>query len=271
MSLTIRLVTVSLIGLCSMTLGAPAHADLLFSHPGDADGLGSSRPSNINPGGTPFNLSIAAENFVLANDSSVELVRYWGVNSTNFSDPLAFVNSFRVRFFEDDGTGLPGALVSDQTISKNSVTVAAGTTIYFSHELTLPAPVDLAAGTTYWLSIAANKQFNDTQNYWSWQQSSMVDGTQIALQFNPTGAWSTPGGSEVSTCFELEGTADTCGCIGNLDDDCDTDVLDFTELAAAFGSVLGEPNFNPDADYDDDDAITVLDFGIWSGDFGCAN
>ncbi len=60
-------------------------------------------------------------------------------------------------------------------------------------------------------------------------------------------------------------------CIGDLDGNCTTDVLDFGVFTSTFGTSLGNPSFNPAADYDDDDSITVFDFGIWAGDFGCSN
>ncbi len=60
-----------------------------------------------------------------------------------------------------------------------------------------------------------------------------------------------------------------CPCVGDLDNNCTTDVFDFTVFSASFGSELGDLSYNPNADYDGDDAVTVLDFGQWASDFGC--
>lgn len=77
---------------------------------------------------------------------------------------------------------------------------------------------------------------------------------------------STPGLSSFTTV-----APPPCPCFGDLDGNCNTNVLDFTIFTSAFGSFLGDANFNPDVDYDNDDAVTVLDFGIWSGNFGCSS
>ena len=60
-------------------------------------------------------------------------------------------------------------------------------------------------------------------------------------------------------------------CVTDLDGDNDTDILDFTAFASAFGTTLGDPAFDPAADYDDNGAIDVFDFTIFIGDFGCPN
>lgn len=261
----------TLAGALPLALAPLSHADVLYSNPGGDDGLGSSRPSTINPGGTPFNAAIVADNFTLPSGGDVDLVRFWGLNSADFSNPEAFISGFRIRIFEDNGADQPGALVSDQTISTGLVTTApAGATIYYVYDAPI-TPVSLDPNTRYWLSVAANKTSNSTFEYWSWQKTTNgADGVQVNLQFQPTGAWSILGDIENIVTFELEG-APAPACAGDLNNDGGTDVLDFTEFTATFGSVLGDANFNPAADYDNDDAITVLDFGAWSADFGCPN
>lgn len=250
---------------------APVRADVLLSQPGGDGAIQASRPSNINPGATPFSAAIVAENFSLTTGATLESLTFWGLNSADFSNPTAFINSFRIRIFEDSGADQPGALVSDQTISKNSIATApAGTAVYYSYALTLPVPVGVNANTTYWLSIAANKQFNDNFDYWSWQRSPTLDGTQMQLQFSPAGAWSLLSGSEQSVCFQLEGTP-APACAADLDGSGTTDVLDFAIFAAAFGSTLGDANFDPAADLDGSNTIDVLDFSLFAADFGCPN
>jgi hypothetical protein len=103
--------------------------------------------------------------------------------------------------------------------------------------------IDLADGT---LDL-------NTQYFWRVTANNMTGST---------------GSTPALSSFTTTATA-PCACIGDLDGNCTTDVLDFSVFTAAFGSQLGEGNFNPDADYDNDDVITVLDFGLWAGDFGC--
>ena len=59
------------------------------------------------------------------------------------------------------------------------------------------------------------------------------------------------------------------GCVGDIDGDGDTDVLDFSLFTGAFGSASGDPDYNPDADYDMSGMVDVLDFATFVSDFGC--
>jgi hypothetical protein len=45
-------------------------------------------------------------------------------------------------------------------------------------------------------------------------------------------------------------------------------LFDFGGLVAAFGSVLGDSNWNPDADLDGDAEVTPFDFGVLVRHFG---
>lgn len=49
---------------------------------------------------------------------------------------------------------------------------------------------------------------------------------------------------------------------GDLDGDLDIDNDDYNLFIAAYGSSLGDINFNPDADFDDDCSITINDYRI---------
>jgi hypothetical protein len=59
------------------------------------------------------------------------------------------------------------------------------------------------------------------------------------------------------------------GCVGDVNGDGATDVFDFSDLAAAFGTAPGDPAWNPDADLNGDDAVDVFDFSELAADFGC--
>jgi hypothetical protein len=62
-------------------------------------------------------------------------------------------------------------------------------------------------------------------------------------------------------------TPPPAGCVGDVDDDNDTDVFDFGIFAANFG--LSVPA-GTGGDLDANGVVDVFDFGIFAGDFGCA-
>jgi hypothetical protein len=47
--------------------------------------------------------------------------------------------------------------------------------------------------------------------------------------------------------------------MGDVNDDGKIDILDLTAVAIAFGSHRGDPNYNPDVDFDENGAINVID------------
>jgi hypothetical protein len=58
-------------------------------------------------------------------------------------------------------------------------------------------------------------------------------------------------------------------CPGDVDGDGDTDLTDLAALLAAYGSVTGDPNFNPAADFDTDGDVDLADLAFLLGDYGC--
>ena len=58
-------------------------------------------------------------------------------------------------------------------------------------------------------------------------------------------------------------------CVGDLDGDGDTDLADLAELLGAYGSVSGDPNYNPNADLDNDGDVDLADLAELLGDYGC--
>jgi hypothetical protein len=55
---------------------------------------------------------------------------------------------------------------------------------------------------------------------------------------------------------------------GDIDDDNEVTLFDFGALVTAFGSMPGDANWNPNADLDGDDEVTLFDFGILVRNFG---
>jgi hypothetical protein len=55
---------------------------------------------------------------------------------------------------------------------------------------------------------------------------------------------------------------------GDVDGDNEVTLFDFGQLVAAFGSIPGDGNWNPNADLDGDGEVTLFDFGILVSNFG---
>ncbi len=55
---------------------------------------------------------------------------------------------------------------------------------------------------------------------------------------------------------------------GDLDGDGDVDWFDFGDFAAAYGSSIGQPNYNPLADLDADGDVDWFDFGDFAANYG---
>ncbi len=55
---------------------------------------------------------------------------------------------------------------------------------------------------------------------------------------------------------------------GDTNGDGSVDVVDLLTLAAAFGSVTGDANYDPNCDFNHDDSVNVIDLLILAGNFG---
>jgi len=58
-------------------------------------------------------------------------------------------------------------------------------------------------------------------------------------------------------------------CPGDVDGDGDTDLTDLAALLAAYGSVPGDPNWNPACDFDADNDVDLTDLAFLLADYGC--
>jgi hypothetical protein len=58
-------------------------------------------------------------------------------------------------------------------------------------------------------------------------------------------------------------------CPGDVDGDGDTDISDLAALLTAYGSVVGQPNYNPAADFDNDQDVDLADLAFLLADYGC--
>lgn len=58
-------------------------------------------------------------------------------------------------------------------------------------------------------------------------------------------------------------------CVGDVDGDGDTDLADLAALLAAYRSVIGDPNYNPNADFDNDGDVDLGDLAFLLADYRC--
>jgi hypothetical protein len=59
------------------------------------------------------------------------------------------------------------------------------------------------------------------------------------------------------------------GCVGDVDGDGDTDLADLAALLGAYGSSVGDPDYNENADFEPDGDVDLADLAYLLGDYGC--
>jgi hypothetical protein len=99
---------------------------------------------------------------------------YYGCNPNCGPADSETVNFYR------DAAGLPGTLISSQTV--------VGTDTAGSFTIRLASPVRLRAGT-YWVSVVANQTFTPN-GQWAWESRSIQNGNAAAWQ-NPGNGFGT--------------------------------------------------------------------------------
>ena len=163
----------------------PATAGIIYDN-GDPNGL-NGQASDVD---TDF---VSAESFVLqAGFNTITDIHWWGFYW--FNDTPQATDDFAFHFYEDDGGGLPGNLV--QTIGVGHVgrtdtgldfDLGPNSSDIYAYSADI-APLELTAGTTYWLAIV-NDTTGDDDDSWLWATSGIgtnaisVDG---AWQNNPS-------------------------------------------------------------------------------------
>jgi hypothetical protein len=166
--------------------------------------------------------------------------------------------------------------------------------------LTSP-PIDMSDGGTvsyaYWLNdiptgaigpedsltvqMATDAESTDWQTlrvYGSaaavWRTDSIAVGEEIAgtstMRIRFVAIDNEPGDVIEAGVDAVEVTAVACAdaCPGDLNGDGFRNLTDFTMFAAAYGSQIGQPNYNPDADLNGDGFVNVTDFTLFAGFYG---
>jgi hypothetical protein len=111
-------------------------------------------------------------------------------------------------------------------------------------------------------SIGAQQDAENGQQ-WSYNFPGAVDPSTV-LSFRWLREPASPDNNDNGIPDECEQSA----CLGDLDGDGVRDLTDFSLFAAAYGSVLGDGDYNPDADFDSDGVIDLTDFSAFAAVYG---
>lgn len=177
------------IGLLQGTL----HAGVVYSQPtvsSDAD-VGFGWYSASEP--RPTRSFKHADNFVLAADSAIDAVRWWGLSEGVTHTDLSNFDSFTIEFYTSrtlpNGNIRPMELIAsttagiDETSTQTTGRSAPSGAMEFVHELELNATVELLAGETYWIAISA-RSIDPSADAWQWQDSDDYDTLSSSFDYN---------------------------------------------------------------------------------------
>lgn len=143
------------------------------------------------------------ESFVLTTDATIQSVNWYGTDIVEiFGVPPGNPESFLVNFYADGGNGVPGALLSTNTIGNYAGATFTGLKIQdiisiFSYQGTLATPFQATAGTRYWISIVDPTEFAR----WYWASGSGPDNKHTTIIDGQVYA-----GEAGDTAFTLQGT-----------------------------------------------------------------
>lgn len=165
-------------------LTGPLHAGVVYSQ------TTTSVPANVGLGWysssepRPTRNFKHADNFVLASDSTIDAVRWWGLSEGVSHTDLSNFDTFTIELWTGrtlpNGNIRPLDLISATTIELTSTSAtatgrsAASGALEYMHEATLSQGVPLLAGETYWISISA-RSIDPAADVWQWQDSDDYD------------------------------------------------------------------------------------------------
>ncbi len=125
-----------------------------------------------------------ADNFVLASDSTIDAVRWWGLSEGVSHTDLSNFDTFTIEFWSSrtlpNGNIRPLDLIAATTIgTQDTAATATGRSapsgaLEYKQEATLDDSVELIAGETYWISISA-RSIDPGADVWQWQDSDDYD------------------------------------------------------------------------------------------------
>ncbi len=124
------------------------------------------------------------DDFTLTSAYYITGITWWGFYNNSSPDP-----AFTIRMYDSASpTGAYTDISGSLTVENHTV----GSTVIDEYSITLSAPFNAAANTTYWLSI-----YNAASNSsWSWQKADSLG----------NGAYQTNKGAVGNVAFQLEGS-----------------------------------------------------------------
>lgn len=143
------------------------------------------------------------ESFVLTANATIESVNWYGTDVVElFGVPPENPESFLINFYADGGNGIPGALLSSNTIGGYAGATFTGLKIQeiisiFSYQGRLDMPFQATAGTRYWLSIVDPTDFAR----WYWASGAGPDNMHTTITDGQIYV-----GEAEDTAFTLHGT-----------------------------------------------------------------
>lgn len=131
----------------------------------------------------------SGDDFALSSDALVNALSWWGAYADDPANLAA--DSFRVRLFEDDGSGLPKTAPfvefnQSPVRTATALTDVTGATVY-RFELAPPSPLALSGGKPYYISIVNLFDIADPNADWYWLLSDTT-GTNF-YRFASTDPW----------------------------------------------------------------------------------
>jgi hypothetical protein len=102
--------------------------------------------------------------------------------------------------------------------------------------------------------------------YCQWMNTDIATGTVVqsgTVMVDPNGLVNVPQATVKKTKNRIAITI-----VADVNSDGGVDVIDLLYLVDAFGSVPGDPNYNPDCDFNHDDSVDVVDLLMLVENFG---
>lgn len=160
----------------ALVLPALAGAEVLYSQPFAVDSPNGGWWSSTVEQKLPF------DRFTLTNNARVESVTWYGMGIEEaLGLPPAHPASFTISFYADGVGSMPGTLLGSTTVGGSANPVDTGINVsgvisVFRYNATLSTPLQLSAGTTYWIGIT------DPTSYASWFWGSGIGGDGVHSQ-----------------------------------------------------------------------------------------
>ncbi len=189
---------------------APASAEVLYSQPTTSDSTSVGLGWFSHAESRPTRNFKHADDFVLADTSSIERVTWWGISENLVSPDLANFTGFKIDFYGPNAAGVkPATLIASETFTLDQTNAiatgrASGTgAIEYRHAVDLSAPIELGGGETWFVAISAF--FTDPAgDAWQWQDADDVNRLSASYDYDRD-RWQ--GLFDTDSAFVLEGRA----------------------------------------------------------------